>query len=192
MKLKLGLLLTSIILSGLLFGVVQKNNDLKEEIAVKENNIKQLESDNYLLTFKKGELEDYVKDLNTEFKRNIDSVTMEHNIRIKDIQKLINTKSVITLLDTVYLPGETVYIKEDNKYHYNFSMDSACFKMSGTVISNDPEPLVKLNSLSAEHETYSIYHREKKKWWQIFKRRKIIMETFDNCGHSTTKILEIR
>ncbi len=166
----------------------QANKDLKTEIKQKEHNISQLESNNYSLTFKKGELEDYIKEGNTEFKRKIDSITKAHNIKIKDLKKVISTQ-IKTSVDTVFVPVETIINLKDSLYHSAFSIDSACFKISGKVISKDQSPKLFFSKIGYENESMYFTYKEPKKWWQIFKRRKMMLKVVSECGEVTVKEL---
>lgn len=166
----------------------QKNRDLQKDVKQKDYNISQLESDNYSLNFKKGELEKYIKQGNTEFKRRIDSITKAHDIKIKDLKKVTSTK-IETVIDTVLVPVETTINPVDSLYHSAFVMDSACFKIRGKVISNDSMPQIIFNQIGYKNEVMHFVYREPKKWWQIFKRRKLILKAINECGEISVKEL---
>ena len=190
MKIKTMLILTIalILMSASIRYLYQKNQELKTEIKQKQSNINQLESDNYSLTFKKGELEKYIKEGNTEFKRKIDSITSDYDIRIKDLKKVSLTK-ITTIVDTVFVPVETVINLSDNLYHSTFVMDTACIKISGKVISRDSTPQLIFSKIGYENEAMHFAYKEPKKWWQFFKRRKLLLKTVSECGEVSIKEL---
>ena len=176
-----------LILCSLIWFQSWRINELDESLTRTEYNMSQLESDNYSLTFKKGELEDYIKQNNTKFKKDIDSVCKEYDIRIKDLNKVINTKTKIVERDTTYLPSDTVYIKDDSLYVLNFSKQNKCISASVKALTKDKFTKINFEFIEADNESYSFVHKQKKKWWQIFKKRKLMMTTVDNCGISQTK-----
>lgn len=162
--------------------IIRKNVKLKAEIEQKANIIKQLEADNYSLTFKKGELEEYIKEGNTRLKQKIDSVTKAYDIKLKDVKKVTVVK-VETRVDTIKVPVETSLSLADSLYHSEFSVDSACFKISGRIIGMDPMPALVFTKLGYENESYYVVYKEPKKWWQFFKKRKTMIKVFSKCGN---------
>ena len=196
MKLKLmiagAILFLLTALSGIIVYQSNKIDNLNQDVKRKDYAVSQLESDNYSIKFKnKKEFEEYIKQGNTKLKKSIDSVSKAYNIKLKDFQKVINTNTVITLRDTVFLKSDGPTIKVDSLYYSPFSFENNCLSVGLKVISTDPKPNVKLEKLSAQNEAFSVVFKEKKKWWQIFKKRKLMMKTFDNCGKSSVKELEI-
>lgn len=192
MKLKLisGLIVT--ILIGFIWIQKSQIEKLDEKLTRTEYNMSQLESENYSLVFKKGELEDYIKQGNTKFKKDIDSVCNQYDIKIKDLNKIISTHTKTVVRDTTYLPSDTVYIKNDSLYVLSFSNKNKCISASVKALTKDPFTKINFELLEADNESYSFVHKQKKKWWQIFKKRKLMMTTIDNCGESQTKELEIQ
>ena len=192
MKIKLVSVLIIILLSICLYfqknTIERLNNDLDRT----EYNMSQLESENYSLTFKKGELEDFINQKNTQFKRDIDSVCNQYDIKIKDLTKVINTKTETIVKDTVFVTGETVYVKDDSLHILRFKNENNC--ISASIIAHTTDPLTKVlfEELKSNNESFSMVHREKKKWWQLFKKRKLLMTTVDNCGTTSVKELEIK
>ena len=184
--------LSVLILCGIIWFQNGRITQLNDSLTRTEYNMSQLESDNYSLTFKKGELEDYIKQGNTKFKQDIDSVCNQYDIKIKDLNKVINTKTTITIRDTTYLPSDTVYIKDDSLYVLSFLKQNKCISASVKALTKDKFTKINFEFIEADNESYSFVHKQKKKWWQIFKKRKLMMTTVDNCGISQTKELEIQ
>lgn len=169
-----------------------KIDNLTEEINRKNEIVKNLESDNFSLTFKKGELEEFIGTQNTQFKKDIDSVITAKNIEIKDLKKIINHKTSISVIDTVYLPSKEVEQKDDSLYVLKFSNENKCISASVEALTQDPNTKIKFEKLEAQNDSYYIVHKEKKKWWQIFKKRKLMITITDNCGITETKELEVK
>jgi hypothetical protein len=184
-----GLVIASLI--GIISITRTQLKDTKQQLEVVSNNFKQLESDNYSLEMDKKQLTDYIGDLNTKFKQEIDSVVKAKDIKIKDIKQLVNNKTIVTVTDTVFMPAEEVKIENDSIYRLTFSVDSACYKAVIYALSKDEHTTVNLHELTTENDSYYIVHYEKKKWWQFFKKRKLVVTTVSNCGESTTKVINI-
>ena len=191
MKTKIISILILIILCGFVWFQANHIKNLNASLTRVNYNMSQLESDNYSLTFKKGELEDYIKQGNTKFKQDIDSVCNQYDIKIKDLKKVINTKTTITVKDTVYVPTEVIKIENDSLYHSEFLFDSACLYVRGRVLSTDSLAQLIFDNLECDNESFSMVYKEKKKWWQWFKKRKLIMKTVSRCGETTVKELEV-
>lgn len=158
------------------------------ELEEKKNNISQLESDNYTLTFRKGELEDYIKEGNTEHKRKIDSIATANNIKIKDLQNVISVLSNAKA-DTVPVYIEVPILLPDSTYSASFVVDTVCVGVKGRIISKDPFPKLIFDRIGFENETHHFKYKEPKKWWQIFKKRKTILKSVSKCGGVTYKEL---
>jgi predicted nuclease with TOPRIM domain len=188
------LIIEGLVIASLLSAVYVLNNNLKEtkqQLETTTQNFKQLESDNYTLELSKKELTDYIGDLNTQFKQEIDSVVKANDIKLKNIKQLVNNKTVVTVKDTVFMPAEEVKVQNDSLYQLKFSVDSACYKAVIYALTKDDKTTVNLHELTTQNDSYYIVHYEKKKWWQIFKKRKLIITTVNSCGESSTKIINI-
>lgn len=174
-----------------LYLTLNKVGNLKEDIKRKDYSISQLESDNYSIEFKKGELEKYIADQNTEFKKSIDSVLRANDIEVKRLKKIIRSTSKVTLVDTIYLDPKPVYIEDDTIYHLQFIMDSTCLSVSGRVFTTDSLATVSLDKVECNSEASLIAYWKKKKWWQWCKKKQLMVKMINNCGETTIKELEI-
>jgi predicted nuclease with TOPRIM domain len=178
-------------LTGLVYVLKNELSETKEQLEKTTTNFKQLESDNYTLELSKKELTDYIGDLNTQFKQEIDSVTKAHDIKLKDIKQLVNNKTVVSIIDTVFMPAEEVKVENDSLYKLKFTVDSACYKAVIYALTKDQSTTVNLHELETENNSYYIVHYEKKPWWRLFKKRKLLITTVNDCGTSETKVINI-
>lgn len=194
MKISIKLLLAIFLVVSGCFIYLQNDriNKLKSDLDRTSNNLLQAESDNYSLTFKKGELEKYINYQNTKFKKDIDSVCEKYDIKIKHLQKVINNQTSIVIRDTTYLPAKEVESQNDSLYVLTFSNENNCISARVKAITKDPTTKLNFEELKSQNESFSLVYKEKKKWWQIFRKRKLMMKTVDNCGNSTVKELEVK
>ena len=86
-----------LILCSLIWFQSWRINELDESLTRTEYNMSQLESDNYSLTFKKGELEDYIKQNNTKFKKDIPPKKVENIYLTENYTEASTTKYNIKL-----------------------------------------------------------------------------------------------
>jgi predicted nuclease with TOPRIM domain len=178
-------------LAGLVYVLKNELSETKEQLEKTTTNFKQLESDNYSLELSKKELTDYIGDLNTQFKQEIDSVTKANDIKLKDIKQLVNNKTVVNIIDTVFMAAEEVKVENDSLYKLKFTVDSACYKAVIYALTKDQSTTVNLHELETENNSYFIVHYEKKPWWKLFKKRKLLITTVSDCGTSETKVINI-
>ena len=180
----------SLLALGTIKSLYDKNRELTETLERTTSNLSQLEADNYSLSFEKDELVNYVKDLNTKFKQEIDSVTKANDIKLKDLQRLTKTHTVVTVRDTVFMEPEHI-AQEDSLYELSYSSSHDCYDIKLTAMSADPETTLRVDELTTKNDSYYMLHYSKKKWWQLFKKRKLLMTTVDNCGTSTTTEVQV-
>lgn len=178
-----------LVLIGTVCSLISENSKQKDEIARQEQNFKQLDSNFATLNLTKDELQSKVIQSDNRI-RTADSILLQRDIKISQLQKLHVATVVITNKDTVYLTNtDTLYVrikKDSTLYKTAFTDERNCMKIEGFVMSTDEFPSVAITSQNAEIETYEIeVHR---KWYQFWKP-KTWTETFTKCGN--LKVLQV-
>ncbi|MGL5561703.1 MAG: hypothetical protein ACRDCN_03645 [Tannerellaceae bacterium] len=189
MRIKSSIIIALLVTAAL--GVVKLQHDtiksLKSDLKETTYNFEQVTSDNFSIVLKNTSLEKYIKDLDSGFKRKIDSVTTEHEIKVKDLKKVSIITNTTIVKDTVYVPVETSKDTVTNLYHSDFSAVQECFKISGRIVSLDQAPQIYFTELGYKNESCNMVYRESKPWWRFFKKRKIMVKTVSGCGVTTVK-----
>jgi regulator of replication initiation timing len=165
---------------------------LREQLAETSLNLTEIESDNYSLTMERDQFKEWLETQNTAQKQAMDSVLKAHDIKVKDLKKIIDTKTTITIHDTVYMEPVVVESPVDNYYKLHFQRYNECAAVNVSVWTKDATTTLSIDKLETTNQTYSVVYKEPKKWWQIFKKRKYRMETYSNCGETTIQEIEIQ
>lgn len=184
----------AIVLSLLCFTIkLQRDRiqDLNENLNRQTENVTSLIEESSSIQLTNKELKRIMKNSEAEFVRKIDSVTSENDIKIKHLKKIIASQTTVTVKDTVYLPAVDTISKVDSLYQLRFIRENNCISASVVVLTIDPSTLIQFEKLEAKNESYFMVYKENKKWWQIFKKRKLMQKTVNTCGETTIKELEI-
>lgn len=183
-----------LIILSLLGIITYKENviiNIKKDRDTYKENTKSLLEHNSSINLTNKDLLEFIKNSESKFAQEIDSVTKKYDIKIKHLQKLIQIKNEVTEKDPFYLPPVEVIHKPDSTYILKYIRESECFKIEIEAITKDKNTLIKFNKIQSNSESYFLVYKEKKPWWKIFKKRKLMQKTVNNCGEVSIKELEI-
>lgn len=185
----------AIIIAALSFIInIQNNkiNNLQNDNKRQSENVSSLMEENSSIKLTTSELKRFIKHSESEHIIKIDSILTKHDIKVKELNKIISTKTTIVLKDTVYLVAESINVKNDSLYHLQFKHENNCISASVNAITKDPLTTINFNEIKSKNESHFIVYKEPKKWYQFFKKRKLIQKTINNCGETIIKELEIQ
>lgn len=190
-KILLGGAIIFALLSSTVYLQQKRINDLKDDVDRQKENVVSLLEDNSNLELTSKELQKYIKDSESKFAKEIDSVTTAHNIKIKDLRKIIAAKTEVIIKDTVYLAPVDTVAKVDSLYHLRFQRENKCISVSAMAVTTDPSTKIMFEELSFKNEAYTMVYKKKKKWWQVFKKQEYVQKSVNSCGETTIKEIEI-
>lgn len=179
---------------GLASTVYFQRNSIKElnnEIDRHKENAIGLFEENKTISLKQKELKQFIEDSESKFAKEIDSVTKANNIKVKHLNKIIQSKTTVTIRDTIYSEPKEVSKVDDSLYVLKFKRESDCISASVEAKTKDPFTVVRFTNISANNESYFIVYKKKKHWWQFFKKRKLMQKTVNRCGEVSIKELVI-
>lgn len=162
----------------------------QKEINRQTENFQQLNGDFQTLVLTNDELQSKVIQSDKRI-RTADSILLQKDIKISQLQKLHVTTVIINNTDTVYLTNTdtlTVRMNESTTLIKTpFKDERNCIKIEGFIMSTDSFPSIAITSQNAEIETYEIsVHR---RWFQFWKPR-TWTERYTKCGD--LKVLDVR
>lgn len=179
------LLITSVLFTGLYI-----NN--KSTITRLTNNIEQIGTYNSTLLFKNNELKSYLKDKDTEHKREVDSILGLLKVKPKNLIRY--EKIIISNLDsdtTTALLEQPIF-KNDSTYQIKFKDVRKCLKIEGYIESLDQNPRVVITNTESSNVVY-VVKSYKKSFWDIilFRKGREILNTTNECGESNVNTIDI-
>ena len=170
--------------------LISENVKQRTEIERQTANMAQLGEDVQSMELTKKELKNQIIKSDKRIKK-ADSILLERDIKIKQLEKLHVTTVTIENGDTVYLTNtDTLYLRDSLKLELHktpFVDDRNCIRIEGFVMSTDEFPSVAITSQHSEIETYEM--DVKRKWWQLWKPR-TWKETYTKCGN--LKVLDVK
>lgn len=168
-----------------------KIESLEHTLHTQKVNVRGLMEENSSIKLSYKELNEYVSTSENKFARDIDSITRENDIKLKNLQKLTQVKTIIEIRDTVEVEAKSIIANKDSTYNLSFSKENNCINAEIIAITKDPNTKVIFDRIEANSEGYTIVYKENKKWWQLFKKRKIFYKTVNNCGETVIKEVEV-
>lgn len=155
----------------------------RSEIVRLNDNIVNLGVDNSTLRLTAKELENYMEDLNTAHKIEIDSITKLLKIKPKQVISYITVENVISDTVEVEIPLDNTNHSKDTTFSFN--INKGCLDISGRIKSTDPDTKLFVDSVHGSNKTYIVKHYKKSFWdFVFFRKGKETISTTSDCGES--------
>ena len=188
--------LVKIILALVLIASIVFSLDLhfknKSKIERLTDNIESLGAANSTLKFTNDELKSYLRDKDTEHKREVDSILKLLKIKPKNLIRYESIKVNNLNVDSTLSLLETPKVKNDSIYQVDFYNVRECLKIKGYVESLDPNPKVVITSDESSNVIYVVKSYKKSFWDKIFFRKgKEIIQTTSECGEVDLNEIDI-
>lgn len=189
MKIKaIAIALLIILLSSFSY-VLREYVKQRNEIVRLNENIGNLGVENSTLRFTSKELSEYMENLNTAHKSEIDSITKLLKVKPKQI---ISYETITnTIVDTVEVEASVDKIAKPNDSTYRYKVTKGCFDISGSIITKDPNTKLFVDSLVGSNTIYIVKHYKKSFWDVIFFRKgnEVVSMTSDCGDNISSKIV---
>jgi len=189
-QIKTIILIVLLIISILLGGLYLNN---KSTINRLTNNIEQIGNTNSTLIFKNNELKSYLKDKDTEHKREVDSILKVHKVKIKNLIYYSKINNQIIDADTTIITSNESKIQNDSIYRKELKYYKNCLKMSGYVLTKDSTTEAFITNVESLNNIYITKSYKKSFWDYIFFRKgEEVIQTTSDCGKSTIDNIDIK
>lgn len=184
-----------IILISILFGIISSKNKTIENLKIdnkrQSENVTNLTEESFNLKLTTDELKNTLKNSESKFAKELDSTLKVNNIKIKNLNKIIQSKSKVSIPDTVELPAKIIYAENDSLFVSVHKLTMDCVDINCRVISKDSKPRLFIDKLETRSEGAFIAYKESRPWWKFWKKRKIMLKSTNKCGETIIKELEI-
>lgn len=188
---KVGLIIFIAVLLAIITSKNREIKNLKEENKRQSENVVNLTEESFNLKLSQDELKNMLKNSESKFAKELDSTLKVNNIKIKDLNKIIQSKSKVTIPDTIELPPKIIYAVNDSIYASVHHLNIDCIDVSCRVVSKDKSPKLFIDKLETRSEGSFIVYKEHRPWWKFWKKRKILLKSTNKCGETVIKELEI-
>lgn len=184
-------MLVLVLSSGIVF-LIKENNENLESISRLNDNVSVLNTSNEHLKFKESELKEYLQDLNTTHKKEVDSILSVHKVKISQLKKYQKLTVSTIDLDTATVNFKEVKLVDDSLYVMPYERVTECVSVSGRVISKDKTTQLFIDSIRSENIIYQTISYKKTFWDWLFGRvGKEVVRVSSKCGSVENSELEV-
>lgn len=184
-------ILVLVLSTGIVF-LIKENNENLESISRLSDNISVLNTSNEYLKFKESELRNYLEDLNTTHKKEVDSILSAHKVKISQLKKYQKLTVSTIDLDTATVNFKEVKLVDDSLYVMPYERATECVSVSGRVISKDKSTQLFIDSIRSENIIYQTISYKKTFWDWIFGRvGREVVKVSSKCGGVENSEIEV-
>lgn len=184
-----------LIISFFLFNyltLLKNNKELKNDYKRIELNLSELNTINNDLTFTNEELKKYLKNKDTQHKREIDSILTNHKVTIDRLKKIQIVEVIIKDTVPFYIQFKDTNILDDSLYQKDFLIEKNCIRMNGRVFSTDKNSKIEIINIENKNRIF-ITQSYKKNFWDyiLFRKGKLTEKITSDCGNANNSEINI-
>lgn len=184
------LLICSISFSVYLYN---KNSIQKDNIEYLNHNLQVKDTKIENITFSLKEMKSFLKNKDTNQKKEIDSIIKLNKIKINNLINYQKISVVQKSVDTSKVVFNKLIIKNDSMYKKDFKVVKKCLKIEGYLLSKDSSSNIFITSTESDNRIYITKSYIKTFWDKVFFRKgKEKLNVNSDCGEIIFNEIKIK
>lgn len=172
--------------------MIKKNEQLKSDNIRIEKNLSELNTINSKLVLTSNELKKYLKNKDTQHKKEIDSILTNHNIKVKELSKLQIVEIIVKDTVPFYIQFNDTNKLNDTLYQKDFLIEKNCIRMNGRVFSTDINSKIEIINIENKNRIF-ITQSYKKNFldYILFRKGKLVEKITSDCGNTNNSEINV-